>query len=129
MSIKEKVCVKVLVSMLNYAASQIAKFNSDFKNKLKGLNEIIQWKIGEDIAYCTEIYDENIRGFEGETANPSITFEISDVSGALNLLTGRADISALTGKIKISGDASKIQQLSFIMETVREYMEDLSVGG
>ena len=129
MSKEEKVCIKVLASMINYAAGQLAKFDNDFISKLKGLDEIIQWKIGEDIAYYTEIKDESIRGEDGIASNPSVTFEISDISEALNLLTGRADITKMLDKIKMSGDAAKIQQLSFIMETVEDYMEGLTGGG
>ena len=129
MSKEEKVCIKVLASMINYAAGQLAKFDNDFISKLKGLDEIIQWKIGEDIAYYTEIKDGSIRREDGIASNPSVTFEISDISEALNLLTGRADITKMLDKIKMSGDAAKIQQLSFIMETVGNYMEGLTGGG
>jgi len=41
MSKEEKVCVKVLMNTINYAAKEIAKFDDDYKDKLKGLNELI----------------------------------------------------------------------------------------
>ncbi|GAI40552.1 unnamed protein product, partial [marine sediment metagenome] len=65
MSKEEKVCVKVLMNMINYAAKEIAKFDDDYKDKLKGLNELIAWKVGDDISFYTEIKDGDINGSEG----------------------------------------------------------------
>ncbi|MFX0186380.1 MAG: SCP2 sterol-binding domain-containing protein [Candidatus Hodarchaeota archaeon] len=128
MSLEEKISVKVLGSMIGYATEQLAIHDEGFKNKLKGLNEVIQWKIGDDIAYYTEIKDESIKANDGISPNPTITFEIEDVSKALSLLTGKIDVAGIAGDMKISGDAAKIQQLGFILETVAEYMEGLRGG-
>lgn len=124
MSVEEKVCVKVLGSMINYAAGQIAKFDNDFKDKLKGLNEVIQWKIGDDIAYYTEIKDQDIKGVDGTAPSPTLTFEISDIGVALKLLTAQADMGSLGDVVKVS-DPEKAQQLAFILEKVGEYSEGM----
>ncbi|MFX1256540.1 MAG: SCP2 sterol-binding domain-containing protein [Promethearchaeota archaeon] len=115
--------------MIGYATEQLAIIDNAFKSKLKGINEVIQWKIGDDIAYYTEIKNESIKNVDGTASNPTITFEIDNVSEALNLLTGRTDISDLVNKIKVTGEASKVQQLAFLTETVREYMEGITGGG
>jgi len=126
MSIQEKVCIRVLGSMIGYAAAEITKFDEDFKNKLEGYEEVIQWKIGDDIAYYTTIKDKTITSGDGIAANPTITLEIDDVSEALNVLIGKSDMSALIGKINIiGGDPQKLLTFSLIMQTVREYLEDL----
>ena len=124
MSVEEKVCVKVLGSMISYAAGEIAKFDSEFKNKLKGLNEILQWKIGDDIAMYTEIKNDTIKGFDGVAANPTVTFAIEDVGDALKMLTGQVDASEFINIVKVS-DADKAAKLAFILETVGSYAEGL----
>ncbi len=129
MSTEEKVCVQVLGAMIGYATEQLAIIDEEFKGKLKGISEVIQWKIGDDIAYYTEIKDQTIKASDGTASNPTITFEVPDVSDALALFTQRGDtditkiISA--GKLKINGDAATVQKLGFILETVGEYMQGM----
>jgi len=127
MSKEQKVCVKVLMNMINYAAKEIAKFDDDYKDRLKGLNELIAWKVGDDISFYTEIKDGVISGSEGTApTNPTLTFKISDAEVALNMLTGRQDINEMRDKIKISGDIGKAEQLNFILDTVKGYLGDLA---
>ena len=126
MSVKEKVSVKILINIMNYASSQITKFDNEFKSKLKGLEETILWKVGDDISYYTEIKNDTIKGSEGDSDNPTLTFEISDVETALNLFTGKIEIVDSMDKIKIIGNAEKVQKLNFILDTVKEYIGDLS---
>ncbi len=124
MSVEEKVCVRTLGSMMSYAASQVAKFDEDFKSKLAGLNEVIQYKVGDDIFFHTIIKDQEITGFEGEASNPTLTFEIEEVSKALKLFTGQIDAGELLSVVKFS-DPNKAASLSFIMETVGKYAEGM----
>ena len=127
MSKEEKVSVKVLINTINYAAKEIAKFDNDFRNKLAGLNEIIAWKVGEDISFYTEIKDGAIDGSEGSPpTNPTLTFELSDPAIALKVLTGRQDINEIMDKVKISGDIKKVEQLNFILDTVKDYLGGLT---
>lgn len=126
MSKEEKVSIKVLLSTINYAIEQIANFDDEFKTKLKGINEVIQWKVDEDISFYTEIRNGEIQGVEGTIDNPSLTFEFIDTKSALNALTGRVEITDLGDKIKLSGDAAKAVQLSFIMDTVKNYIGGLA---
>jgi len=127
MSKEEKVSVKVLMNTINYAAKEIAKFDNDYKNRLKGLNEIIAWKVGEDISFYTEIKDGAIDGSEGSPpTNPTLTFEMSDPVIALKILTGRQDINEIMDKVKFSGDIKKVEQLNFILDTVKDYLGGLT---
>ena len=71
MSKEEKVCVRVLGSMISYIAGEIAKFDNEFKSKLKGLNEVIQWKIGDDIEWGAQSYGEPTSEIVYAVAYPS----------------------------------------------------------
>lgn len=125
MSIEEKVCVRVLGSMISYAAGEIAKFDNEFISKLKGLNEILQWKIGDDIAMYTEIKNDTIKGFDGVADNPTVTFTIENVEDALKMLTGQVDANEFINIVKVS-DADKAAKLAFILQTVGSYAEGLA---
>lgn len=125
MSTEEKVVVKTMASMLTYAISQVAKMDEEYANKLKALGEeVIQWKIGDDIAYYQILKDGDIKEVEGISDSPTLTFEIADVSAALKMLTGQAGMDAMVGKMKIS-DGNKALKLGFMMEKVGEYMEGM----
>lgn len=127
MSVEEKVCVRVLSSMISYAAGEIAKMDDDFKSKLAGIDEVLQWKIGDDIANYTVIKDQEIKGFDGIADNATVTFEIEDVGDALKMLTGQVDAGDLLNIIKFS-DPDKAAKLAFITETVAKYAEGLRGG-
>lgn len=127
MSVEEKVCVRVLSSMISYTAGEIAKFDDDFKAKLAGIDEVLQWKIGDDIANYTVIKDQQIKGFDGIADNPTVTYTIENVGDALKMLTGQIDASELLNIIKFS-DADKATKLAFITETVAKYAEGLTGG-
>jgi len=124
LSTEEKVVIKTMASMLTYAIGQIAKMDEEYANKLKELNEVIQWKIGDDIAYYQIVKDGEIKEVEGISDSPTLTFEIADVSAALKMLTGQAGMDAMVGKMNIS-DGDKALKLGFMMEKVGEYMEGM----
>jgi len=98
--------------------------DSDYANKLKEVNEVIQWKIGDDITYYQVIKDGDIKHFEGVADSPTLTFEIAEVADGLKMFTGQADMTALVSKMKIS-DPAKALELGFMMEKVGEYMEGM----
>ena len=127
MSVQEKVCVRVLSSMISYTAGEIAKMDDDFKSKLAGIDEVLQWKIGDDIANYTVIKNQEIKGFDGIADNPTVTFTIENVGDALKMLTGQVDAGELLNIIKFS-DPEKAAKLAFITETVGKYAEGLRGG-
>jgi len=124
MSVEEKVCVRVLGGMISYVAGEIAKFDDDFKSKLAGIDEVLQWKIGDDIANYIVIKDQEIKGFDGIADNPTVTFTIENVGDALKMLTGQVDASELLNIVKFS-DPEKAAKLAFITETVAKYAEGM----
>ena len=126
MTSKEEVCVKVLMYVMNYASSEISKFDDVYKSKLAGLTEIIVWKVADNISFITEIKDGNISGSEGSSDNATMTFEIGDVNTALELFTGRIEMDKAMDKVKIIGDAETLLKLNFILDTVKKYIGNLS---
>jgi len=124
LSDEQKVVIKTMSSMMTYAISQIATMDSDYANKLKEVNEVIQWKIGDDITYYQVIKDGDIKHFEGVADSPTLTFEIAEVADGIKMFTGQADMTALVSKMKIS-DPAKALELGFMMEKVGEYMEGM----
>ncbi|MGQ4873104.1 MAG: hypothetical protein ACP6IY_03425 [Promethearchaeia archaeon] len=126
MSIEKIICIKVMMKVITYAANEIAKFNEDYRKKLEGLSDIIEWKVGKDLNFYTEIKDGKISSGEGIKQNPTLTFEINDLDLALKLLTGRENFENLGEKAKIIGDEKKREKFSFILDTIKEYLGDLT---
>ncbi|MHA1271760.1 MAG: hypothetical protein ACTSPY_18380 [Candidatus Helarchaeota archaeon] len=126
MSKEEKICVLVLMKLINYISSQIATFDNDFKSKLTGLDEIVEWKVGDDIKYYTIIKDGNINGSDETPGSPTLSFIIDNAESALKVLSGKVDFDEALNMIKITGKASLAQKLNFILEKVNEYIGDLT---
>ena len=123
MSTEEKVFVKIMSGMMTYAIGQVAQMDEDYANKLKALDEVTQYKIGDDIAYYTVIKDGKVEGFEGTADNPTLVTEIA-LEDAVKMYSGQADPASIVSKMKIS-DANKAAELAFILEKVGEYMEGM----
>jgi hypothetical protein len=85
--------------------------------------------VGRDLTFYTEVKDGRISSGEGERENASLAIEIGDVSEALKMLTGRVEFADMIKIAKISGDAQKLQQNLFILETVKDYLGDIVGGG
>lgn len=126
MSTEKKVFIKIMSGMMTYAIGQVAQMDEDYANKLKGLNEVIQYKIGDDVEYYTVIKDGNVEGFDGVADSPTLVNEIP-LDDAVKMFSGQADMASLVSKMKIS-DANKAAELAFIMEKVGEYMEGMGGG-
>ncbi len=123
MSTEEIVFVKIMSGMMTYAIGQVAQMDEDYANKLKALDEVTQYKIGDDIAYYTVIKDGKVEGFEGTADNPTLVTEIA-LDDAVKMYSGQADPASIVSKMKIS-DANKAAELAFILEKVGEYMEGM----
>ena len=123
MTTEEIVFVKIMSGMMTYAIGQVAQMDEDYANKLKVLDEVTQYKIGDDIAYYTVIKDGKVEGFEGTADNPTLVTEIA-LEDAVKMYSGQADPASLVSKMKFS-DANKALELGFILEKVGEYMEGM----
>ena len=126
MSTEEKVFVKIMSGMMNYAITQVATMDEDYANKLKALDEVIQYKIGDDVNYYTIIKDGKVEAFEGIADNPTLVNEIA-LDDAVKMFSGQVDPATLVSKMKIS-DGNKALELAFIMAKVGEYMEGMGGG-
>jgi hypothetical protein len=117
------------MKVINYAANEITKFDEDYRKKLQGLDSSILWKVGRDLTFFTKIKDGIITSGEGEIDNPTIAIDIRDIREALKMLTGQVEFTDMAKKAKIAGDAQKVQQNLFILDTVKNYLGDLTGGG
>ena len=132
MSLEEKVCMRILMHALYFGMQEIAKFDNDFKSKLAGKNVSMVWKIGDDISFVTEIADGEITGYEGTGPdNPTLKIEIEDAGKGLSMLmqgaegVGSLDLGAMMKEVKVSGDAAKVPELSFMLEGISNYLGGL----
>jgi hypothetical protein len=123
MTTEEIVFVKIMSGMMTYAIGQVAQMDEDYANKLKALDEVIQYKVGDDIAYYTVIKDGKVEGFDGTADNPTLVNEIA-LEDMVKMFSGQADAASIVSKMKIS-DANKAAELAFILEKVGEYMEGM----
>ncbi|MHA1265464.1 MAG: SCP2 sterol-binding domain-containing protein [Candidatus Helarchaeota archaeon] len=126
----KRFAVKMLMGAIAYASGQLAEMDTSFREKLKGLDSVIQWKVG-DLSSYTVVKDQTITSDFGEHNSPSYVITIKDFETALELFQGKIDVpKAITeGKIEIQGDASAVQDQMFILEDLRAYLGDLTGGG
>ncbi|MCP4764170.1 MAG: hypothetical protein GY870_20525 [archaeon] len=123
MSEEEIVSVKVLMNAIGYASQQIALVDEEYKNKLNSVNASTVYKVADDYIFVTEINDGKISSYEGSSPlDATVTIEFNDYPTALAAMTGRIDLNAPSEKIKITGDEVKMAELSFILESVKEYI-------
>jgi len=129
---EEKVSMRILMHALNFGMQEIAKFDNNFKSKLAGKSVSMVWKIGDDISFVTEIADGEIKGYEGAGPdNPTLKIEIEDAGKGLSMLMqgaeggGSLDMGTMMKDVKVSGDAAKVPELSFMLEGIANYLGGL----
>ena len=129
MTDKKYFAVKMLMGAIQYAAGQLVQLDSKFKQKLEGVNTIIQWKVDpEGPNGYTVVKDSKIEGkMDAVHEKPNYVITLKDLDVALDLFQGKISASdALQqGKIKIEGDAQAAMKQMFILEDLAEYLVDL----
>jgi len=132
---EEKLCVKILGDTIVYVANQVAEIDAEYREKLSKLDDILEWKIGDDITFYIIIKDGKVEGYNatGKTLNlaealdPTLTFTIEDVDVGLQLLTGRLDLEKAEEVVENS-DPEKTEELRFILEAVgKQAMENETI--
>jgi putative sterol carrier protein len=127
----KKFAVKMLMGAIAYASGQLAEMEDSFKQKLAGIDTVIQWKVG-DIKSYTVVKDQKIDSkMEAEHDSPTYTITIDDLDTALEMFQGKLEGAKAIqdGKIKVEGDANTALKQMFILEDLAEYLGDLTGGG
>ena len=127
----KKFGVKMLMGAIGYASGQLAEMEESFKQKLAGIDSVIQWKV-DDLTSYTIVKDQKITSvMDAVHDNPTFVITIKDLDTALDMFQGRIEtVQAITdGKIEIQGDAEAMQKQMFILEDLAEYLGDLAGGG
>jgi len=130
---EEKVIAKMLLYTLNYGMGVIAKYDDYFKEKLRDVNKIVCWKIGDDIKFYTVIKNMEINGDIGDPpTDPDIIIELRDhrtcIDAFFDIRKGlEFDVLNLADGISISGDIDAASRLTFILSYAGQYLEDIAL--
>jgi len=128
-SIEEKVCVRSVMGMMNYATELILKEDVDFKKKIEALNEKIQYKVGDDINYLMTISNGKLTGEFTSDNGATLVFEFDKPGTYLESFTAtEADISKFMDKVKVS-DINKANEMIFVTQTLADYLKDMMTDG
>lgn len=128
---KKLFSVKILMGAIQYATGQLAELDEDFRQKLEGIDTVIQWKVEPDGPNSyTVVKDSKIDFVMDEIhENPTFTFSC-DLDTALELFQGKVNANAALeeGKVKVDGPVDEAQKNIFILETLAEYLSGISGG-
>ena len=129
---KKYFSVKMLMGAIQYAAEQLSELDDTFKQKLAGIDSITQWKVEPNGPNSyTIVKDLKIKSkMYAIHDNPTYTFILKDLDVALDIFQGKIDAmkAIVEGKIKIVGEMINAQKEMFILETLSEYLSDLTRG-
>ncbi len=121
----------MLMGAIAYASGQLAEMEDSFKQKLAGIDAVIQWKVA-DINSYTIVKNQKIESkMDAIHDNPTYTITIKDLDTALELFQGRLEGAKAIqdGKLKVEGDANTALKQMFILEDLSAYLGDLAGGG
>jgi len=125
---KKEFAVKILLGAIQYASTQLAELDEEFKQKIAGINAIIQWKIENGPMAYTIVENGKIDyKMDAEHDSPTYTIQVSDLDVAMDMLQGKlsATDGIEQGKIQITGDIDAATQQTFILEDLAKYLVDL----
>ena len=129
---KKYFAVKMLMGAIQYAAAQLVELDESFKKKLASIDSVTQWKIEPDGPNSYTIVKNQKIEYKMDAIHDNPTYTLScDLDTALELFQGKLDTNEAisSSKIKIDGDLEKAQKETFILETLGEYLSDISGGG
>lgn len=127
----KRFAVKMLMGAIAYASGQLANMEASFKQKLAGIDAVIQWKVGDLNSY-TVVKNQTIDSkMDAVHENPTYTITIKDLDTALAMFQGQLEASKAIqdGKITVTGDANTALKQMFILEDLAAYLGDLAGGG
>ncbi|MFX1293543.1 MAG: SCP2 sterol-binding domain-containing protein [Promethearchaeota archaeon] len=120
--------VKILMSAIYYASTQLAEMDDAFKQKLAGIDTVIQWKV-EPNGPNNYLVIKNSKievKMDSIADNPNYTIVLTNTDIALNLFRGQIKVEKAikNGKIKVIGDLNEAMKQMFIFEELTHYLTD-----
>ncbi|NVM53996.1 MAG: SCP2 sterol-binding domain-containing protein [Candidatus Helarchaeota archaeon] len=129
----KKFAVKLLMGAMQYASGQLAEMDDSFKQKLEGIDTVIQWKVEPDGPNSyTVVKNSKIEGkMDAVHDKPTYSIVLKSADVALDLLRGQLDAekAIADGKMNIVGDLTIAMKQMFILADLGEYLADLTGGG
>ena len=124
----KRFAVKLLMGAMAYASGQLAELEDSFKQKLAGVDAVIQWKVADINSYTVVKDQKIISKMDAVHDNPTYTITIKDLDTALEMFQGKLEGAKAIqdGKLTVEGDANMALQQMFIMEDLAEYLGDLT---
>jgi putative sterol carrier protein len=121
--------VKMLMGAIQYAATQLAEMDPNFKKKLAGIDSITQWKVEPNGPNSyTIVKNSTIENkMDAIHEKPTFTISLKDLSVGLDLFQGKIEAAKAIseGKITIQGNVEKALKQMFILEDLAGYLEDI----
>ncbi|MDD1779230.1 MAG: hypothetical protein LUQ65_13775 [Candidatus Helarchaeota archaeon] len=127
---KKEMELTLLLGAIHYCANELAKLDPAFKQKLKGIDAVIQWKsVPNGPNFYAIIKDQKIE-FKTDAIhkNPTFTWIGKDVGQAITIFKGIYLISNAIkkGDVEVIGDKAKTLQLTFYLEDLVPYLGELT---
>jgi hypothetical protein len=127
---KKQMELTLLLGAIHYCANELAKIDAGFKQKLKGIDAIIQWKSVPDGPNTYTIIKDSKIEFKPDAIhkNPTYTMTGKDVAQAIEIFKGNYLISNAIkkGDVAVVGDKQKLLSILFYLEDLVPYLGELT---
>jgi len=120
----------LLVGALHYCANELIKMDPAYKQKLKGVDAIIQWKSLPNGPNAYTIIKDSKIEFKANAIHKTPTYTLSNKSlgQAITIFKGIYLISNAIkkGDVEVIGDKQKVIPLMFYLEDLVPYLGELT---
>jgi hypothetical protein len=123
----------LLLGGLHYCASELAKIDSAYKQKLEGIDIVFQWKAEPDGPNTYTVIKDSTIEFVNDAVHESPTFTVigRDLDLALRIFKGIYVISEAVKNddVEFIGDKQEFLNYTFYLEDLVPYIGELTGSG
>jgi hypothetical protein len=127
---KQELELTLLLGALHYCANELIKIDPDYKQKLNGVDAIIQWKSVPNGPNTYTIIKNSKIEFKANAIHQTPTYTLSNKSlaQAIQIFKGIYLISNAIkkGDVDVIGDKEKALSLMFYLEDLVPYLGELT---
>lgn len=124
------VALRMLIGGLHYCASELIELDPAYKEKIVGIDAILQWKSEPDGPTTYTIIKDGKIEFndDGIHENPTYTMISKDLQQALEIFKGRNPLSNAirNGDIDVIGDKEALLKICFYLEDLIPLIGELA---